>query len=75
MNIIKLLNKFTKKDVLRLATCLNSYYPLVKPKRIYNLMLQVDSIDTTLHLLSYHENSGLTLDEIVFIHLQGKDNA
>jgi len=54
---------------------LNSYYPLVKPKRIYNLMLQVDSIDTTLHLLSYHENSGLTLDEIVFIHLQGKDNA
>jgi len=75
MNLRKLLETFPDKELKKFAICLHKYFPLVKPKRIYELILQVNSIDITLHLLVYHSESELTLDNIVFIYLQGQDNA
>ena len=69
MYVRKLLEKFGKKELRNMAVCLHRYFPLVKPSRIYDLMLQVDSIDKTLHLLMCHEEMEITLDEIVFMYL------
>lgn len=74
MNLRKILKKFPDKELKKFAFCVNKYFPLVKPKRIYELLLQVDSIDTTLHLLVCHEESDQSLDNIVFQYLQGQDN-
>ena len=74
MNKPKLLNKFTRSQLRIIARSMNVYFNLVDRKRIYHLILQVDSIDTALHLLFCHKESATTLDAIVFDWLYKKDD-
>ena len=70
----ELLNFFNKKDLQQIALLIHYYFNLVSVKRIYKLLLQVDSIDTTLYLLMCHKDSDRTLDAIVYDYLHYKDN-
>jgi len=70
----EILKKFTLYDLYEIAKLLHVYFPLVDVERIFELILQVDSIDTTLHLLCVHRESNLTLDAIVYDFLNGRDN-
>ncbi len=69
-----ILDNFTKSQLKQIAYSVHRYFYLVKTPRIYELILQVDSIDTALHLLFRHKESESTLDTIVYDHLHYKDN-
>ncbi len=69
------INEIIPKNMLeKLSKYLAHCYP-VRAKRIYSLILQVNSIDVTLELLNYHSRSEITLDSIVMYYLTGRDNA
>ena len=70
----ELLHFFNKKDLQQIAKLIHYYFDLVSIERIYDLLLQVDSIDTTLYLLMCHKESSNTLDAIVYDYLHYKDN-
>ena len=74
MNIQKILNKFNKDQIKEIAKAINIYFNLVSVKRIYELIMQVDSIDTALWLLMCHKQSDESLDNIVYQFLYNKDN-
>jgi len=73
--MIKILNRFTENQLKEIAEAIHIYFNLVSSKRIYELILQVNSIDTTLYLLMYHKETAITIDNIVYQYLQGVDNA
>ena len=74
MNQLKLLKKFTEKDIKEIAIAIHKHFNLASSERIFDLILQVDSIETALHLLMCHKNSDMTLDNIVYQYLHWKDN-
>lgn len=59
--------------LLKLSSHLSKHYP-VDTKRIYQLILQVDSVDVAIELLNYHREHTETLDYIVMNYLQGRDS-
>ncbi|MCK9544222.1 MAG: hypothetical protein M0R03_19560 [Novosphingobium sp.] len=75
MNNLKILEKFSHEDLKEISKAIHYYFDLASSERIYLLILQVDSIDTALHLLMCHKNLDITLDNIVFQFLQAKDEA
>jgi hypothetical protein len=74
MYIKKVRQKFTDEELYTISCILHSYFELVEVPRIYDLILQVDSVDTALWLLLQHRESENTLDYILFYYLEGKDN-
>lgn len=74
MYIRRITEQFKLEEIKEIANFLSKYFQLVTSERIYNLILQVDSIDLALHLLNIHKNSAFTLDEIVYFHLDRYDN-
>lgn len=66
--------RFSNTEIREIAKVLHKHFTLADEKRIYELILQVDSIDTALHLLICHRESIYTLDHIVYEHLHYKDN-
>jgi hypothetical protein len=74
MNPRKILEKLNEEQITNLGKFLHYYFPLVSSERIKDLILQVDSIDTTLHLLWVHKESTITLDSIVYDYLHAQDN-
>ena len=73
MNRLRIFEKFSIKQLKEIAKAIHVYFNLATTKRIYELILQVDSIDTALHLLMCHKNTNITLDDITYQFLQGKD--
>ena len=69
MYIRKILKALKKKDLKDIAKVLHFYFNLVSASRIYDLILQVDSIDVALHLLSCHKKTDVTIDVIVYDYL------
>jgi|GEM_PF-4873443 len=69
----QILNTLKKKDVHKISKVLHYYFNLVETDRIYELILQVDSIDTALHLLICHKQTEATLDSIVYDYLHYVD--
>ena len=74
MNPIRILKKFTHAELKSIAKAIHLYFELASAKRIYELILQVDSLDIALHLLMCHKRMKLTLDDIVYQFLHGRDN-
>jgi len=74
MYIREILKKFTHKRLKIIAKDIHTYFNLVSGKRIYELILQVDSIDTALWLLMCHKESSQSLDSIIYDYLHHKDN-
>lgn len=70
----QILEFFSINEIKEIADLLSKYFPLVSAGRIFDLILQVDSLDTALRLLIIHRESELTIDFLVFSYLQGKDN-
>lgn len=70
----QILKRFSRSQIAQIAESVNVYFNLVTKARIYDLILQVDSIDTALHLLFCHRESTQTLDTIVYDYLHHKDN-
>ena len=69
------INKIIPETLLKkLSRYLSKCYS-VKTKRIFELILQVNSVDVALELLIYHHKSSITLDSIVMYYLTGRDNA
>ncbi len=69
------INEIIPETLLKkLSRYLSECYP-IKSKRIYELMLQVNSVDVALELLIYHHKSSITIDNIVMQYLTGRDNA
>ena len=66
---------FTESELKEISEMIHLYFNLVSVERIYDLILQVSSVDVALHLLMYHKRSNLTLDSIVYNFLQNKDNS
>jgi hypothetical protein len=64
-----------KKVLMALSKYLHHYYKLVETERIYELILQVNFVDVAIHLLQHHSKTDLTLDNIIMMYLQGRDNA
>ncbi len=67
-------NVFSDKELKEIAKLLHKYFPLVGWKRIYDLILQVDSVDRASEFLMLHKNnsSGWTIDFIVYNYLHNK---
>ena len=74
MNKPQILKRFSRSQLAQVAESMSVYFNLVTKSRIYDLILQVDSIDTALHLLFCHKESESTLDTIVYDYLHYKDN-
>jgi len=74
MNERKILFKFTRTELKQISKAIHVYFNLASTERIYALILQVDSIDTALHLLMCHNRNKETLDNIVYQFLHCKDN-
>jgi len=70
----KIRNRFTDKELKEIAKVLHSCFNLVDEKRIYELILQVDSIDSALRLLIFHREGEDTIDRLVYEYLHYKDN-
>lgn len=70
----KIYNFLTDDEIKELSKLMNVYFPLVESKRIYNLILQVDSIDKALEILMLHKNNQWTIDFIVSNYLLKKFN-
>ena len=66
--------QFTKDEVITISKAIHTYFNLVSQKRIYDLILQVKSIDVALHLLFCHKESTNTIDHIVYEYLHYIDN-
>lgn len=73
MNRLKILDKFTLEQIQWFAEAIHKYFQLASVERIYKLILQVDSIDTALHLLMAHKNCDMTLDSLLYEWLHMKD--
>lgn len=74
INHLKILEKFDIEQIGWFAEAIHKYFQLASAERIYNLILQVDSIDDALHLLMCHKSCGMTLDAILYEWLHKKDN-
>lgn len=73
MNQLKILNRLTFHQLILIGQTLHNFFPLVNAKRITDLILQVDSIDIAIHLLTIHENKSTTLDALLYDYLRGQD--
>lgn len=62
------------EDILQDLSKQLSKYFLVRQKRIYNLILQVNSVDVAIELLNVHLQLSLTLDCIVGDYLHCRDS-
>ena len=74
MNIRHILKAFTLEELMGIAIKINVFFNLASAKRIYKLILQVDSIDIALYLLMCHKKTKQTLDAIVYDWLLYKDD-
>ena len=72
MYVRKIKSILKNSEIKEISILLNKYFPLVKSKRIYNLILQVDSVDKALEFLMLHKNNNWTLDFIVYNFLHNK---
>lgn len=69
----QILKRLSITELKGVSKLLYKYFPLVKPDRIFELILQVDSIDYALLLLCIHREAPATLDSIVYDFLRGRD--
>jgi len=70
----RILRKLALFELWDIAKYINKFFPLVTDERIFELILQTDSIDIALHLLLIHRDEELTsLDAILFDFLRGQD--
>ena len=70
---LKVLNKLTEVGLFDIAKAIHNYFPEVSTERINNLILQVDSVDVALHILSVTRDNDFTINEAVFCVLQHKE--
>lgn len=69
--ILKKLNKVTLFDISKTLHC---YFPKVSTGRIYELILQVDSVDLAVDCLFLLKDKPQKLNEVVYSILHYKDN-
>ena len=69
----KLTEIFTKSDLREFARFLSRYFKCSQT-RIYEVFLQLDSIDDTIHALIMTKETGLSLNEIIYQILYYRDN-
>lgn len=71
----KILNKVTEGGVFDVARILHYYFPNFSSQRIYELILQVDSIDLALDCLFMLKDKPEKLNETVYSILHYRDNS
>jgi len=61
------------KQLNIVSRMIHDFFPLVKPRRILDLILQTKSLDTAIHLLMVHKQCDSTIDAILYDYLRGQD--
>jgi hypothetical protein len=69
----EILKHLTYLQIVDISKLLENFFPLVDKDRIFQLILQVDSVDRAIELLFIHKECTFTLDHIVFDYLRGQD--
>ena len=73
MYLRKILNILSTAQVFDIAKTLHRIFPVVATQRIYELILQVDSVDIAVEALFMFQEGELDLNEIVYLVLYYKD--
>lgn len=73
MYLRNILNILSTAQVFDIAKTLHKIFPILSTQRIYELILQVDSVDIAVEALFMFQEGELDLNEIVYLVLYYKD--
>lgn len=73
MNRLKILERLGNIGVFDIAKILHNHFQQVSTERIYNLILQLDSVDQSIVVLNGHKEDNVSIDDAVYLILKYRD--
>lgn len=70
---LKIIERLGKAGVFDIAKTLHYFFPRIFTERIYNLILQLDSVDQAIVVLNGHKEDNINIDEAVYLILKYRD--